>query len=711
MQISLKWVNELVDIDTVNLDDLINKLTLGGFEVEEILEIDINNEKTITLDISATANRSDSLSIQGLTLEIAALLNQAPKIEDYSTKTFSWSNQIETLSQDSLINSYCSGFISLTIENLENIIPPTWLKQKLIASGIIPENNLIDFQNYILLETGYPFEFYDLDKISSKLKSSKFNLTLTAEHNLSEFKASNGVNYNVDDSILILKANDLPISIAGIISNNDVSYSTNTSSLLIEGSIFNAAKIRQQSRKLGVRTDRSSRYEKALKNSNLLESFYRLISLLRIENPNLVCKLHTIAKSQNEDIHTIRLNYDTIKKVLGPIKSNCNIDNSIEMDQYISPLIITQLLERLQFKVNYDEKSQVWDVRIPTLRMDDIVLEIDLIEEIGRLYGFNNFLTRLPQIQRIGIEDLHYQTRKKLTSCFINLGLNELIQYSLVSNKTYLENEINLVNPLGTEYSHLRSSLLPNLVTAVANNSKNGNSNLEGFEYGHIFSGNLSKIIKEEEYVAGIFGGITTKSSWASSSQSLNWFEAKGRIEGLFKKLNLPIYWKVYSPITEKEILHPYCTAEVYLTTGVKVGIFGQIHPILAKKLVVSSHLYLFEFNFNTIHNQIYQNKLPFYQEYSTYPKVIKDLSFIIKEDTSFEQLKDILYLNGTKFLTEIKLLDEYRGNSIPDKHISLCLQFIFQAQDKTLQTRQIETIIQKLEGVLTTEFGVILRA
>jgi phenylalanyl-tRNA synthetase beta chain len=705
MQISLKWVNELVNIKNVSLDYLIEKLTLGGFEVEEILEININNKKIITLDISATANRSDSLSIQGISLEIAALLNEIPKILNYSTKIFNWQQQIENLSQNYFIGNECSGFISMTVENLINLASPEWLKQKLITSGITPEDNLIDFQNYILLETGYPFEFYDLDAIYSKLNSSKFSLNLTYGKFLETFSASDGVEYKLNNSVLILKANELPISIAGNITSKDVYYSNNTKSLLIEGSIFNSAKIRQQSRMLGLRTSRSSKYEKSLKNTNLFESFYRLICLLRISNPNLICKLHTNGQSSDTNPLPISLSYKNIKKVLGPIKES--IKNK---SKYIAPQTVTDSLERLKFDINYDAQNLIWKVTVPHLRSDDIVREIDLIEEIGRLYGFNNFLTRLPKIKGIGVEDSNYQTRKKLTSCLINLGLNELIQYSLVNEKTYLNNEVKLINPLVKDYSNLRSSLLPNLLKTLEENIKKGNSVIEGYEYGHIFFYDTSKVVKEKEYIAGIFGGVKTKSTWLDSSYLLNWFEAKGRIEQLFKKLNFVVYWQSYTPLKNKNILHSYCTSELYLANGQKLGIFGQIHSILAKKLNLPIDLYLFEFDFELIQNQIQTNKLSVYQEYALYPKIIKDLSFIIHNNISFKNLQKILYLNGSHFLTEINLLDEYRGSSIPEKHKSLCLQLIFQSNEKTLKNKKVENIINNLKILLTDKFNATIR-
>jgi len=706
MQTSLKWVNELVNIKTVNLDDLIEKLTLGGFEVEEIFELNINNKKEIALDISATANRSDSLSIQGISNEVAALLDKPIKPAQYSIANLSWKSDIENLSVTSKDEQNCSTFIAMTIENLNDFTIPKWLKNKLLSSGITPTNNLLDFQNYILLETGYPFEFYDLDKIYSALNQSKFNLTIETGTSEKEFLASNDMNYSLNESISLIKANELVISIAGIISKKDFCYSDSTKSLLIEGSIFNSTDIRQQSRTLGLRTDRSARYEKSLKNTNLLESFYKLIYLLRISNPKLVCKLHTIKESVKQNPKPILLDYKTVKQILGPITQS----KKDESDSYLTPNLITNYLNRLNFNHIYDKSKLIWEVNIPYSRSDDITREIDLVEEIGRLHGFNNFVARLPKIKTIGNEDSSYQTRKKITSCFLNVGFNELIHYSLVKEKTFTNNKIRLINPLISDYSNLRSTLLPSLIQTVQENLKQGNQSIEGFEFGHVFSENISRNFQEKEHIAGIFGGIKIKSIWSDLSQPLSWFEAKGKLEQFFKQLNILPQWETYLTSETNEIFHPYCTAQLYLDNKTELGIFGQIHPILAKRLNLPSNLYLFEFDFELIQNQIQINKLKMYQNYTFYPKVVKDLSFVIHEDISFKKIEKLLYFNGTKFLSNISLLDEYKSESIAENHISLCLQLTFQSDEKTLQNKEIENTINNLQLLLANELNATIR-
>jgi phenylalanyl-tRNA synthetase beta chain len=698
MQIAVKWINELVDIKKLNLDYLIDKLTLGGFEVEDILELEIDNRKEIALDISATANRSESLSVQGISAEIGTLVNKPLQNFSYSKSIKAWKDEIENLATTFSEETSCNTFLAIAVENLNDMNAPKWLKEKLISASITPTNNFLDFQNYILLETGYPFVFYDFAKITSQFDDANLKISISSPRTIIKFQASNDINYQLNEFNELITINNVPISIAGLIENKQFMCSNITNSLLIEGSIFNASKIRKKSRELGLRTEQSARHEKSLKNTYLIESLYRLISLLRIKNTNLQCKLLKFMKADQEPLKSLLLRYEMINKILGQTKTN----------DYISPALISSYLNRLNLQFSYQELELSWKVEIPHLRSDDITREIDLIEEIGRLHGFNNFLTTLPKLKKIGHEDLSYKTRKKITSCLLNLGFNELTHYSLVNELTFLPNKIKLINPLLVDYGNLRSSLLPNLIKTIEENLKQGNSIIEGFEYGHVFLTDENQIVQEKENVAGIFGGIKTKLSWSENPISLGWFEAKGKIEQLFEQLNLLIYWTKLT--TSSTIFHPYKTSELYLISGEKVGLFGQISPILSSQLNIDPELYIFEFDFGIIQNQIQKYKLAVYKSYVLYPKIVKDISFIIHQDVSFAELKKLLYLNGTKFLSEINLLDEYRGRSIPKQHISLCLELIFQSNEKTLQTKEIEIIIKDLKLLLTKKFDALIR-
>lgn len=703
MYISLDWINELVNIKSIKLNKLVDKLTLGGFEVEEIFELNINRQKKVMLDISATANRADSLSIKGIAKEISALVDKPIKQVKYSNEN---SKYIENF-QEKLLSSEekiaCSTFVALTIENLTDLTVPEWITEKLRCSGVEPVNNLLDFQTYILLETGYPLEFYDLEKIQNVVKTKNFNLTLKSATKDSCFNANNDFKYKLNSDILLLEADNYPLSIAGIISNKDISYTTETKSLLVEGSVFNSKKIRQQSRFLGLRTDRSARYEKGLNNSSFNNSLLRLIQLLTVSNPQLSCKIHTTFNVKQERLPNISLNYPNIIEILGPVH-----DPITNEPINLSPIQITKYLDRLDFNYKFDEKEFIWSVQIPIVRIDDIEREIDLIEEIGRLHGFNNFVTSLPNIYKIGNEDLSYQIRKRLTGCFLNEGFNELVQYSLV-NEQKSEN-IKLVNPLMSDCSTLRTSLIPNLIKLISENLKQGNHSLEGFEFGHVFSGDINLNYVEKEVISGIFGGLTVKRNWNDSGKNLSWFEAKGKMEKVFKKLNINIFWKNSTLVGNSNFLHPYRTAELYLTNNVKLGVFGQIHPVIAKNNNISSELFLFEFDLENFKEEFHNQMLSLYRPYSLYPKITKDLSFIVDRNINFSQIKKTIINHGTNFLNSVTLLDEYRGNSIPKNQTSLCLQLTFQSDTKTLLTKEIDDILKNLETVLIKEYAIKLR-
>lgn len=703
MYTSLEWLNQLVNAKTIKLESLINKLTLGGFEVEEILKLNINNRDQTILDISATANRADSLSIKGIAKEITALLDQSTLKSSYSHSNLKYKQTfLDTFSSINSETDY-STFLTISIENLTDFTIPKWLNHKLKCSKVEPSNTLLDFQTYVLLETGYPFEFYDLDKIETFLQTSEFNLHLKTPTTTTEIVATNGIKYELNSDVLVLEANDYTLGIGGISPNREVMYTTSTRRLLVEGSIFASKKIRQQSRSLGLRTDRSARYEKGLNNSYFIDALIRLIQLLRITNPQLICKIHTSSEVEQVPSPRITLNYKNVIEILGPVQQN----ESRELG-YILPNQIGGYLQRLNFDFTFNEQKLEWIVTIPKARIDDLEREIDLIEEIGRLHGFNNFITNLPHVENIGKEDFSYQIRKKLTHCLINEGLNELVQYSLVHETK--ENTISIINPLTMDCSTLRTTLLTNLIEIVSNNLKQNNGILEGFEYGHVFSGDLKSQYVEKEMVAGIFGGMKFKRQWDQTLQTMTWFEGKGKIEDLFRKLDIPIFWK--SPILNnyKTLLHPYRTAELWISDVQYLGVFGQVHPALAKTSNVPTDIFLFEFNLDLIKEKFYSKRLALYEPYGTYPKMTKDLSFVIDRSVTFGQIQQTLLNNKSKYLKTVCLLDEYKGTALLDNQTSLCIQLTFQSMEKTLVTKEIDEIVNELQSVLENKYNVTIR-
>ena len=238
-------------------------------------------------------------------------------------------------------------------------------------------------------------------KLKKILPANTFHLKIEQSHSSQSFLSNNGQSLTFDNKSLILKANDEILSVAGIISNHKYKYSKTTTELLIEGSIYNSKKIRQTSRVLGVRTDRSARYEKDLVVSGFNEALLRLLSLLKTQNPSLKYALHTLNSKKSIESPLITLNYKTVNEILGPITDNSKKGSNL---CYLKPEQISTYLNRLTFIFSYNGQKESWEVEVPKSRMNDITREIDLIEEIGRLHGFNNFTTCLPTVINIGNE-------------------------------------------------------------------------------------------------------------------------------------------------------------------------------------------------------------------------------------------------------------------------------------------------------------------
>lgn len=709
MLIPISWINELIDIEKISLNSLVEKLTLAGFEVEDIIETIIFQNKEIVLDISATANRSDSISVRGIVEEISALTNISRRMSSYNSSQFNCNDQIRNhfkVETKNLLND-CSIFSNLIVTNLTNKPSPKWIKKKLIACGVTVENNLIDIQNYILLETGYPFEFYDLEKISNTSESNNLNIKLQNLEKSITITGTNDIEYKLDHETPVITANNNIISIAGIIPNQAYEYTSNTKSLLIEGSIFGSKKIRQISRKIGVRTDRSARYEKGLNSGNFIDAASRLILLLQMYDDSLEFKLHTAIQIPQQKPNIITLKYNNLIEILGPIK----VENEKELLS-LDPKIISNYLERLNFEIEFDQKKLEWLIRVPESRTADITREIDLIEEIARLHGFNNFTSFIPTIVQIGKQDSNYQIRKKFINCFLNEGLNELIKYSLV--KDNFDYSIKLINPLLQDCSFLRQTGLLNLVTASSENIKQANLPIEGFEFGHNFYTDNKNNYKEKEVISGIFGGRQKKINWSEKSKSLSWFEAKGKIEKIFTKLKINVTWeqKQFSNFGKvyENVFHPYRTANLLILKNQSFGIFGQIHPLLAKKMSLPIQTYLFEFDFNILCKHLEKNNLILYKNYSSYPKVIKDISFIINENITYSEITDLISKNGSQFLTNITLLDQYKGKDMPKNTHSLCIQLTFQSNKSTLITSEIEKILSNVNFILEKELNAVFR-
>ncbi|MCY7320907.1 MAG: phenylalanine--tRNA ligase subunit beta, partial [Phormidesmis sp. CAN_BIN36] len=353
-------------------------------------------------------------------------------------------------------------------------------------------------------------------------------------------------------------------------------------------------------------------------------------------------------------------------------------------------------------------KPDVWAVTVPFYRDRDLEREIDLIEEIARIYGYNKFCDTLPEKTEPGYLSIEQAITRKLRESLRAAGLTELIHYSL--GKPESERQVVLANPLFTEYSALRTDLISGLIDAFQFNLEQGNGALNGFEFGHVFS-REEEGLTEAEFIAGIMGGDPTQGKWVRSGreQPLSWFEAKGILDAMFKRLGLTIE---YHPDRRDDRLHPGRTASIW-SQGNRLGTFGQLHPQLRQERDLPDEIYVFELDLNVAIAQLEQEDIliPTFQPYSAYPSSDRDLAFYVDTTISVAELKRLITKTSGKLLESVELFDEYRGDRVPEGQRSLAFRLVYRADDRTLTDEDIAPVQQKVREAIVEKFRVELRS
>jgi phenylalanyl-tRNA synthetase beta chain len=400
---------------------------------------------------------------------------------------------------------------------------------------------------------------------------------------------------------------------------------------------------------------------------------------------------------------SIELRLDRINQILGPVDLGEETGEILAEDV---ERILTALGCTLELQA---AESVQWRVTVPPYRYRDLEREIDLIEEVARLYGYDNFCEELPDKTEPGYLSLEQQLMRQLREAFRAAGLTELVHYSLVKPKD--DNQIRLANPLLVEYSALRTDLLSGLIDAFQYNLEQGNGALNGFEIGRIFW-REEEGLEEADAVAGILGGDTTQGRWVRAGRELpmTWYEAKGLLESVFQRLGLNNV--EYQPNRQDDRYHPGRTASLWLQ-GDRLGNFGQLHPSLRAERGLPDAVYAFELDLDVMLDALDQDErlTPHFQSYSTYPASDRDLAFFAPIKVSVAEIERVTQKAAGKLLESVQLFDEYQGESVPEGQRSLAFRLVYRASNGTLTDEKVEPVHQKVREALMEKFGVSLRS
>jgi len=669
-----------------------------GMDVRPLLGLD-----DVILDLTSTANRADALSLVGIAREIVALtgadlrLPQVPELEvpsDASTLLLKISE-----------SQACPTYIGTEVTGITIAPSPIWLQQRLQASGVRPVNNVVDVTNYVLLEWGQPLHAFDRDRlltVSNQPLETPLHIGVRFANAGETLKTLDGQTRTFGEQALLITANDKPVALAGVMGGEESEVDEGTQNLMLEAALFDSAAIRRSARSQGLRTEASARYERGVNQAELEFACRRALALItELAGGAIAAQSIVDTRNQSSMTRSIELRLERVNQILGPVTLGENLG------ELQSPEI-ERILKALGCEVSSLTSEGVWNVTVPPYRYRDLEREIDLIEEIARLYGYNNFSETLPEKTEAGYLSIEQQLIRNIREAFRAVGLTELSHYSLV--KPGEERQVVLSNPLFPDYSALRTNLLSGLIDAFQYNLEQGNGALQGFEYGRIFWSE-EEGLQEADAIAGIFGGDPVYGKWVQGGRDkpITWFEAKGLLESVFCRLGLVVE---YQPDLRDQRLHPGRTASLWVR-GNRLGTFGQLHPQLRLERGFPDEVYAFELDLDALLSQLDQEDMlvPNFNQFSTFPASDRDIAFFVPTQFSVADIERTIRTAGGTLLDSIDLFDEYRGQNVPEGQRSLAFRLVYRSGDRTLTEDDINPIQQKVRETLVEKFRVDLRS
>ena len=678
---------EIIDEDLALKHDL-------GTQASKLLELD-----DYIYDLAITANRPDGMSVIGIAREISALLESKLNFPELNNKyNLNLLNKIKLCSE--AITSNCI----YTITSIDGVngekLSPRWIKDRIEKSGIKSINFLVDMTNYILLEQGQPLHAFDKDKLSNLIGKnvSADDFSVRKAKDSESLVCLDGKKYDLNENITIITCGNIPIAIAGVIGGLETSVTNTTSSIFLEGAVFNPVTIRKSSKEIGIRTESSSRYEKGISSKNTIGSITRAINLLEEFFGINLPTINTSNLITNDDIF-IKLRRNRIHKILGPLIINEKFDKRNLSD--------TEIVDKLTLiGCSLKSKEYGWDVAVIPNRSHDLTREIDLIEEIARLIGYDKFDLNLPNPIKPGKLSPDQLALRKIKNGFIENGFNEVLSYSLVSEDN--EDLIKISNPLLLETSCLRDNIWKEHLEIVNRNIKAGQTSCYVFEIGNIFYKNSENI--QEEILNGAIFGNRKFGKWVNSGKdkALNYYQARGKLKEALSSLNINITDK---PSNVIDFLHPGRAAKL-LIEGKDAGYFGEIHPKLILEKKSLKNVYIFSLNIASLLSaSTRKNKwIPLYKQYPVVPKMERDINFIFSKKYLISQITSEIRKTGKNLLEDVNLIDVFEDTNLGEDFISYTFRLSYRDKDKTLLDSDISLIHSNIISNVEKSFETKLR-
>lgn len=634
------------------------------------------------IDIDLTPDRGDCLSVKGVAREIGVINNMAVDYVSINPVKA----DIEAQMPISIIEKEaCPHYCSRIIKQIDYHAPtPLWMQEKLRRSGIRSLNAIVDITNYVLIELGQPMHAFDLAKLDSQIQ-----VRMAQEGE--KIQLLNGDEVTCNQDTLVIADQTKALALAGIMGGNDSAVTATTTDIVLESAYFNPLAITGKARHYGLHTDSSHRFERGVDPTLQGQAIERATELiLAICGGQAGVNIACTASEYLPQIQTITLRRAQIKRVLG-----------IEMSDQRVVEILTQLAMDLV------ATEAGWQVTVPLFRFD-IRIEVDLIEELGRIYGYNHIPTALP----VSIDNIHTPKETDFdlyrAKCLLaDLGYQEAITYTFISPElaqTFAmgQETIQLANPISRDMSVMRTNLIAGLIQAMQYNKARQQERVWLFESGLNFIPQGEALVQENK-LAGLITGVTDEPQWSQAQRKVDFYDIKGHLERLFQLTGCPDLFSFEAKAFD--ILHPGQSAVIKMADKA-IGFVGLIHPEIEKKQQLPANTYVFEIAIQVLN----QGQLPHFESVSKYPEIHRDIALTADINLSYSEIYQCIKAHSPKILQDISLFDVYTGSHLGANKKSIALRLILQDKENTLTDEQVESVSQHILEHLSKTLDIHLR-
>ena len=695
MKIQLDWLKTYID-HGLSAEKLSHLLTMGGLEIEGMESVDLGGRASKVLELNVTPNRGYCLSHIGVAREVGAMIHKKCKLPAPDKPLLKAMGGTPVKKKITVVNEeadLCPRYTAMVIENVKPGPSPKWLADRLKAVGLRPINNIVDVTNFVMMEYGQPLHAFDIERLSDA------KIVIRRARKGEPFTALDGTELKLGTDALVIADAEKPVALAGIMGGANSQVDESTQTVVLESASFDPVVVRKASKKYGLRSDSSYRFERGVDVDTVVTASSRAALLIQELAGGDICKGRVDIYFHSRKPNRFDFRVSRTNQVLGTQLS------AKKIMKYLKGLGVTIVKEK--------KAGECYQVEPPSSR-PTLTREIDLIEEVARLDGYDEVEVSHPVVSVSPVRFSKIQTAVRQSKEVLrNLGYSEAINYSFIEGlwaQQFLDTfgdsspkTVQLDNPISSDMDTMRPSLLPGLIKSAARNINRGQKNLQIFEQGHIFFNKKGKGSHEISCLAALATGPYPNSVWKDNGQSFDLYDLKGALETLARQYQVTLEYRS----SQRSFLDSGQSADVFV--GDKCAAYlGRLDPAMARRLEVSPDIHVFELNMEALSAAIPEQAR--FQPIPKYPETYRDISILVDQAIQAQTISDLIRQTSGPLIRRVELYDQYQGKRLPSGKKSLTFALSFQSPDKTLTDEEVNPIFERIVGSLSDQLGAALR-